>query len=81
MTLPLSASIAISSLISVIPSIQYKDGGCFSYKVTNKHVKETWRDLSFLFQGKMISENKDFVNDINGISISPKKIFVLLNFG
>ena len=32
MTLPLSASIAISSLISVIPSIQYKDGGCFLYR-------------------------------------------------
>jgi translation initiation factor 4E len=55
-----------------------KDGGCFSYKVTNKHVKETWRDLSFLFQGKMISENKDFVNDINGISISPKKNFCII---
>lgn len=55
-----------------------KNGGCFSYKVSNKNVKETWRDLSFLLLGKTISENKDFVKDINGISISPKKNFCII---
>ena len=38
MNLPLSASIAISSLISVIPSIQSKDGGWYLYRPKFKMV-------------------------------------------
>ena len=34
-----------------------KNGGYFSYKVSNKNVKETWRDLSFLLMGNSISKD------------------------
>lgn len=55
-----------------------KNGGCFSYKVSNKNVKETWRDLSFLLMGNSVSQEKEFINDITGISISPKKNFCII---
>jgi len=54
------------------------NGGCFSYKVSNKNVKETWRDLSFLLMGKSVSEDKEFIKNITGISISPKKNFCII---
>ena len=55
-----------------------KNGGYFSYKVSNKNVKETWRDLSFLLMGNSISKDKNFMNEITGISISPKKNFCII---
>ena len=55
-----------------------RNGGCFSYKVSNKYVKETWRDLGFLLMGESISQDKEFVSSVSGISISPKKNFCII---
>ena len=53
-------------------------GGCFSYKVSNKHVFEVWRDITYVLIGETISANNIFVNSVTGITISPKKNFCII---
>lgn len=55
-----------------------RNGGCFSYKVSNKNVFETWRDLTYILIGESLSSNAMFVNSISGITISPKKNFCIV---
>ena len=55
-----------------------RNGGCFSYKISNKHVCETWKELSYVLLGETISSNPAFVNDVTGIKISPKKNFCII---
>ncbi len=54
------------------------DGGNFSYKISNKIVVETWRDLSYMLVGGVLSNNTEIANSITGISISPKKNFCII---
>jgi hypothetical protein len=55
-----------------------RDGGCFSYKVSNKNVYEVWKDLTYILVGESFSNNNTFVNNITGITISPKKNFCII---
>lgn len=55
-----------------------KNGGCFSYKVINKHVVQVWRDIMYLTTGDSLGLNRDYTNTINGITISPKKNFCIV---
>jgi hypothetical protein len=55
-----------------------RNGGCFSYKVSNKCVCEVWRDLTYVLVGETISNNVPFVNCVTGITISPKKNFCII---
>ena len=55
-----------------------KEGGCFSYKISNKHVYEIWKNLTYVLLGETISTNSSFVNNVNGITISPKKNFCIV---
>ena len=55
-----------------------KQGGCFSFKVTNKNVPEVWKSVSYLLTGETLSQEKNFQNNITGITISPKKSFCIL---
>ena len=55
-----------------------RNGGCFSYKVSNKNVYEVWRDLSYVLIGESISRNNKFVDSVTGITISPKKNFCIV---
>lgn len=55
-----------------------RNGGCFSYKVSNKNVFEVWRDLTYVLVGESISNNTTFVNSVTGITISPKKNFCIV---
>lgn len=55
-----------------------RNGGCFSYKVSNKNVNEVWRDLTYTLIGESISNNAVFVNSVTGITISPKKNFCIV---
>ena len=57
---------------------QNRNGGCFSYKVSNKNVFEVWRDLTYVLVGETISNNPVFVNCVTGITISPKKNFCIV---
>jgi len=53
-------------------------GGCFSYKITNKNVYEVWKDLSYVLVGETISSEHNFVTNVTGITISPKKNFCII---
>lgn len=55
-----------------------RNGGYFSYKVSNKNVFEVWRDLTYAVVGECVSTNQSFVNTITGITISPKKNFCIV---
>ena len=53
-------------------------GGCFSFKVTNKNIKNVWKSISYMLTGNSLSKNKELVKTINGVTISPKKSFCIL---
>ena len=55
-----------------------RNGGCFSYKVSNKLVYNVWKDLSYVLVGGSISKNPSFVANVTGITISPKKNFCII---
>ena len=55
-----------------------KNGGCFSYKVINKHVIQVWRHMMYLVSGESLGLNRDYNDCINGITISPKKNFCII---
>ena len=40
-----------------------RNGGCFSYKVSNKNVCKVWKDLSYVVVGGTISNNSNFVKN------------------
>jgi len=54
-----------------------RNGGCFSYKISNKTVPTCWKLLSYTLLGETLtSEN---ISDIvTGITISPKKNFCII---
>lgn len=54
------------------------NGGCFSFKVPNANIKNVWKNISYMLTGESLSNNKDLLNSINGITISPKKSFCIL---
>lgn len=54
-----------------------KDGGCFSYKVPNKMVAETWNELWMLLAGETVGE-KTLAAAVTGLSVSPKKGFCVV---
>ena len=55
-----------------------RQGGCFSYKVSNKTVYKVWKDLTYVVVGETISKSAGFVNCVTGITISPKKNFCII---
>lgn len=57
-------------------------GGCLSYKINTDYVYEVWKKLNYyLIGGSLINDNdNDIMNNINGISISPKKNFCIIKF-
>ena len=55
-----------------------RNGGSFSYKVSNKNVCEVWRELNYVLVGDTISSNSSFVSCVTGITISPKKNFCII---
>jgi translation initiation factor 4E len=55
-----------------------RGGGCFSYKIANKSVYSIWKELTYLLVGETLSTDKGFVENITGITISPKKSFCII---
>ena len=55
-----------------------RDGGCFSYKVSNRFVPDVWKQLFFLLCGESLCINKEDNQYVNGITISPKKNFCII---
>ena len=55
-----------------------REGGCFSFKVTNKLVKESWENLTYALVGETIFNEEKKNKTVNGITISPKKNFCII---
>lgn len=55
-----------------------RNGGCFSYKVLNKVVPDVWRKLMYMLCGNSLTVNPNYMNNVNGITISPKKNFSII---
>jgi hypothetical protein len=55
-----------------------RNGGCFSFKVSNKDVVKAWKYLCYSIIGRTISKNKTLLNGVNGATISPKKNFCII---
>lgn len=55
-----------------------RNGGSFSYKVSNKEVPRAWRNLSYRIMGESVSENNKLLAKVNGCTISPKKNFCII---
>ena len=53
-----------------------KNGGCFSFKITNNNIEEVWKNSVFMALGESLLNNSDI--EITGISISPKSNFCIL---
>jgi hypothetical protein len=58
--------------------VKNRNGGSFSYKVSNKCIVDVWRDLTFVLVGESISSSQPFANSVTGITISPKKNFCII---
>jgi len=58
--------------------IKNRNGGCFSYKISNKFVYNIWKELCYVLVGNTISNKSDFVSAVTGITISPKKNFCII---
>lgn len=55
-----------------------RNGGCFSYKVANKHVAEVWKTMLYALLGETLSTESKYNHLINGITVSPKKNFCII---
>lgn len=58
--------------------VSNRNGGSFSYKVSNKNVPHAWRNLCYQMMGETISKHREFLSKINGCTISPKKNFCII---
>ena len=55
-----------------------RNGGCFSYKVLNKHVYDIWKMLFYALCGETLCKDVKYAHMLNGITISPKKNFCIV---
>ena len=53
-------------------------GGCFSYKVNNKTIVTTWKQLIYKLVGETLLSDVGSVMKCNGITISPKRNFCII---
>lgn len=49
------------------------NGGCFSYKISTQDANEKWFDLCSKVLSETLSKKECYNQNINGISITPKK--------
>lgn len=55
-----------------------RNGGCFSYKISNKFVPEVWKKLFYSITGETLCKDMNHSQHVNGITISPKKNFCII---
>ena len=58
-------------------ALENKEGGAFSYKVTNKNIGMVWKNLLCMLVGNSLT-NENIEPIVNGITISPKKNFCII---
>ena len=57
-----------------------KNGGSFSYKISNCLIENVWKKLCYYLIGNSLYHDEIVLKNINGISISPKKNFCIIKF-
>lgn len=55
-----------------------KDGGVFSIKILKANTFEAWRKVAAKVLGETIMKDKSLWENVNGISVSPKKHFCII---
>mgnify|MGYP001395530643 FL=1 len=55
-----------------------RNGGCFSFKISNKDVEKVWKEVYFSLVGNSLTTESYNYEKINGITLSPKKKFCIL---
>jgi len=55
-----------------------KNGGCFSFKIANKDVEKVWKEVYYRLIGESLTNEQCKYENINGITLSPKKKFCIL---
>ena len=55
-----------------------RNGGSFSFKIANRAAPSAWEHLGFQLMGRTLSKDNAFLDDLTGITISPKKNFCIL---
>jgi hypothetical protein len=66
---------------SILPLWESEDninGGCFSYKISNVNIVNIFKILLYKILGNTLINDEATLNNINGISISPKKNFCII---
>jgi hypothetical protein len=58
-------------------ALENKEGGAFSYKVSNKNIGIVWKNLLCMLAGNSLT-NEKIEPIVNGITISPKKNFCII---
>jgi len=59
-------------------SPENNQGGYFSYKVGEKQVPNIWKLLFYGLTAEVLTEDSNMMDNINGISISPKRNFCII---
>lgn len=54
------------------------NGGCFSFKIMNNDIDNKWFAICSNILGENIGIDDNVCNNINGVSISPKKFFFII---
>ena len=55
-----------------------RDGGCFSYKIMKNDLDDKWFEICSIMLGEILGKNDMISENINGISISPKKNYHII---
>ena len=53
-------------------------GGCLSFKIIKHEIYGLWKNLALILVNESILKDEKEFNNINGISISPKKTFSII---
>ena len=66
--------------LDIMPQYEYElniNGGCFSFKIYPEDLEKRFFNLCANVLGENIGKEDDYINNINGISISPKKFYYI----
>ena len=55
-----------------------KSGGCFSYKIFKENVDDKFFEITSRLLGETLGKNNNVSNNVNGISICPKKNYFII---
>ena len=54
------------------------NGGCFSFKLSLTNIRENWATVLYSITGNTVSDNPEFLSDIAGVVLSPKKHYYIV---